>query len=76
MNVRQPEMVLAQVLTQYDRPEGFNQGLLGQFTGVEIIRRLIGLAQLIQQPGRLRRRLDGERSGSAGHGNPSTMVVF
>lgn len=43
---RQPEAVLTQVLAQYDRPDGFDENLLRQFTGVEIMRRLIGLAQL------------------------------
>lgn len=43
---RQPETVLAQVITEYDRPDGFDENLLRQFTGVEIMRRLIGLAQL------------------------------
>ncbi|MBO0937625.1 phosphotransferase [Fibrella sp. HMF5335] len=43
---RQPETVLAQVMQLYDRPDGFSENLLRQFTGVEIMRRLIGLAQL------------------------------
>ncbi|MBO0931109.1 phosphotransferase [Fibrella aquatilis] len=43
---RQPMAVLEQVLHLYDRPDGFNDTLLHQFTGVEIMRRLIGLAQL------------------------------
>ena len=43
---RQPEVVLNQVRAGYNRPEGFNENLLRQFTGVEILRRLIGLAQL------------------------------
>lgn len=43
---RQPEAVLAQVIAEYNRPNGFSEKLLRQFTGVEIMRRLIGLAQL------------------------------
>lgn len=43
---RQPAVVLTQALAQYERPDGFDEHLLRQFTGVEIMRRLIGLAQL------------------------------
>ena len=43
---RQPNAVLDLVLSLYNRPDGFDETLLRQFTGVEIMRRLIGLAQL------------------------------
>ncbi len=42
----QPANILEAVQTQYDRPDGFDEHLLRQFTGIEIMRRLIGLAQL------------------------------
>ncbi|TAE32864.1 MAG: aminoglycoside phosphotransferase [Cytophagales bacterium] len=43
---QQPDSLIQTVLTNYDRPTGFDETLLHQFTGVEILRRLIGLAQL------------------------------
>lgn len=42
----QPASVIVAAQTQYDRPGGFDEQLLRQFTGIEIMRRLIGLAQL------------------------------
>ncbi|WP_019990703.1 phosphotransferase [Rudanella lutea] len=42
----QPTQQIEAVLAQYARPDGFDESLLRQFTGVEIMRRLIGLAQL------------------------------
>ncbi|KAB7730448.1 phosphotransferase [Rudanella paleaurantiibacter] len=42
----QPTSQIDAVLAQYARPDGFDENLLRQFTGVEIMRRLIGLAQL------------------------------
>lgn len=42
----QPASVIEAAQTQYDRPDGFDESLLRQFTGIEIMRRLIGLAQL------------------------------
>lgn len=42
----QPETVVEGAKTLYERPAGFDEQLLRQFTGVEIMRRLIGLAQL------------------------------
>jgi len=33
-------------LQQYQQPKDFNSGLLAQFVGIEILRRLIGIAQL------------------------------
>lgn len=42
----QPATVLNAVLTHYEEPTGFDETLRQQFTGVEIMRRLIGLAQL------------------------------
>lgn len=42
----QPTSVIEAAQTQYDRPNGFDESLLRQFTGIEIMRRLIGLAQL------------------------------
>ena len=43
---RQPEAVHRQVRAGYVRPDGFDEQLLHQFMGVEMLRRLIGLAQL------------------------------
>lgn len=43
---RQDEALLTRVRTQYARPDGFSERLMEQFTGIEILRRLIGLAQL------------------------------
>jgi 5-methylthioribose kinase len=43
---RQPETIHQQVLTGYVRHSAFDDSLLQQFTGIEILRRLIGLAQL------------------------------
>lgn len=42
----QPDSVHQQALAGYQKPSGFDDSLRRQFTGVEIIRRLIGLAQL------------------------------
>lgn len=42
---QQPPAWQALVLENYQKPPGFDAGLLRQFTGIEIIRRLIGLAQ-------------------------------
>ncbi len=42
----QPASVIEAAQSQYDRPDGFDESLLRQFTGIEIMRRLIGLAQL------------------------------
>ncbi|MCY7356465.1 MAG: phosphotransferase [Rudanella sp.] len=42
----QPVSIMEAAQTHYDRPEGFDEQLLRQFTGIEIMRRLIGLAQL------------------------------
>lgn len=42
----QPESLIQSVLTNYARPAGFEESLMQQFAGVEILRRLIGLAQL------------------------------
>lgn len=46
MMAGQPPTVLTSVLTNYQRSGGFDERLRQQFTGVEIMRRLIGLAQL------------------------------
>lgn len=43
---QQDEVVLKTVLASYDRPGDFNDQLFNEFTGIEIIRRIIGLAQL------------------------------
>ena len=43
---QQPEAIHEQVRVGYVRPAGFDEDLLRQFTGIEIMRRLIGLAQL------------------------------
>jgi len=42
----QPEALRQQVLEAYQRPAAFDEGLLHQLTGVEVMRRVIGLAQL------------------------------
>jgi 5-methylthioribose kinase len=34
------------VLASYKKTSGFNEQLLNEFSGIEIIRRIIGLAQL------------------------------
>ena len=46
MMAEQPPTLLGKVLIAYQSPEGFDETLRQQFTGVEIMRRLIGLAQL------------------------------
>ncbi|WP_338873834.1 phosphotransferase [Spirosoma sp. SC4-14] len=46
MMAQQPFSTLEAILTNYEKPVGFDDTLRQQFTGVEIIRRLIGLAQL------------------------------
>lgn len=43
---RQPQPVIDLALAQYDRPNRFDERLQHAFAGVEILRRLIGLAQL------------------------------
>jgi len=40
------DAVSNQVLASYRRPDGFDEGLLNAFVGIEIMRRVIGLAQL------------------------------
>lgn len=42
----QSNFTIQTILNQYQRPPGFREGLLAQFTGIEILRRLIGIAQL------------------------------
>lgn len=42
----QPTTIIQSLLNTYEQPQGFNQGLLAQFVGVEMLRRLIGIAQL------------------------------
>ena len=42
----QPAATIEAAQSRYDRPDGFDETLLQQFTGIEIMRRLIGLAQL------------------------------
>ena len=46
MMAEQPPTVLKAVMGHYEKPEGFDEQLRRRFTGVEIMRRLIGLAQL------------------------------
>ncbi|MBC3783742.1 phosphotransferase [Spirosoma utsteinense] len=46
MMAEQPPTVLHTVLTTYQSGSGFDEQLRKQFTGIEIMRRLIGLAQL------------------------------
>lgn len=43
---QQPLALIDIILASYEQPVGFSQTLRQQFTGVEIMRRLIGLAQL------------------------------
>ena len=42
----QTNEIIYALKTHYETPAGFSEALLNQFTGVEIMRRLIGLAQL------------------------------
>lgn len=46
MIAEQPPTVLNAVSKSYEKPAGFDETLRQRFTGVEIMRRLIGLAQL------------------------------
>ena len=46
MLAQQPAQIIDTMLNTYEKPAGFNEALRRQFTGVEIMRRLIGLAQL------------------------------
>jgi len=46
MLAQQPDETIEAVLNNYEKPAGFSETLRRQFTGVEIMRRLIGLAQL------------------------------
>ncbi|GAB2549583.1 phosphotransferase [Spirosoma aerophilum] len=46
MLAQQPQATLDSVLSRYEKPAGFDDTLRQRFTGVEILRRLIGLAQL------------------------------
>jgi len=46
MLARQSAATIDTVLNEYTKPTGFSETLRKQFTGVEIMRRLIGLAQL------------------------------
>lgn len=42
----QPSAVLKSISKKYQQPADFNEALLSQFVGIEILRRLIGIAQL------------------------------
>ena len=42
----QPQIIIDTVLGTYEKNDNFNLSLLNQFTGIEIMRRIIGLAQL------------------------------
>ena len=42
----QPKSMIETILQTYQQPEDFKKGLLAQFVGIEILRRLIGIAQL------------------------------
>ena len=42
----QPTQIIQMVLQKYQRPKEFNSSLLAEFVGIEILRRLIGIAQL------------------------------
>ena len=42
----QSSTTIQAALNQYQQPKDFNSGLLAQFVGIEILRRLIGIAQL------------------------------
>ncbi len=46
MMAQQPENLINAVFSWYQKPEGFNEELFQQYTGIEIMRRIIGLAQL------------------------------
>ncbi|MBC7867191.1 MAG: phosphotransferase, partial [Gloeobacteraceae cyanobacterium ES-bin-316] len=46
MMAEQQDEFISSVFTYYNKPFGFNEKLFDAFTGMEIIRRLIGLAQL------------------------------
>lgn len=41
-----PTTIIKSLLNTYEQPQGFNQALLAQFVGIEMLRRLIGIAQL------------------------------
>jgi len=58
MMAGQPDHFITGLFEYYNKPEGFNDDLFDAFTGMEIIRRIIGLAQLplsltLQQKGQL-----------------------
>ncbi len=42
----QPTTIIQSLLNKYQQPQGFNQALFAQFVGIEVLRRLIGIAQL------------------------------
>ena len=42
----QPRTIIRTLLDKYQQQQGFDQTLLAQFVGIEILRRLIGIAQL------------------------------
>ncbi len=42
----QPSIVAKSIFKKYQQSADFNEGLLSQFVGIEILRRLIGIAQL------------------------------
>ncbi len=46
MLAQQPDSVLKDVMTLYQKPAGFSDTLYLQYTGIEILRRILGLAQL------------------------------
>ena len=46
MMAQQEEDIVQQILNEYQTSTGFNEGLMAQLAGIEIMRRLIGIAQL------------------------------
>jgi 5-methylthioribose kinase len=43
---QQSDVLIAQIMTQYEKSSDFSEGMMWAFVGVEILRRLFGLAQL------------------------------
>jgi 5-methylthioribose kinase len=46
MMAQQDRILIQRILSYYHPPFGFSQPLLAGFTGIEILRRILGVAQL------------------------------
>lgn len=76
MMAQQEEVLIESIFAKYQQPANFNKTLLVRFAGIEILRRLIGIAQLplslslVEKKALLEKAADWIKTGSLG------VVVF